>query len=550
MPSYLETLYDGLTRSYWGYLWTLPDKRTYWFRVPDQIAEAEHKAQELADRADIDGVYWGFGLGDEAHGPSRRYEKEQVRAIPGIWLDVDVKHPTHSKPNLPPSIDDAKRLAAEMPLPPSMVIESGHGIYALWLFKEPWEFESDAEQAQAAWVVSSWQMASKARAAEQKWDVDTTSDLSRVFRIPGSKNRKDRADVREVVTVENWPDRRYNPSEIEMLVMHTDVRLRGEPVSVHLADEWKPARIEGEDDFLVLFHEHEMFRASWMHKRPDFLDQSLSTYDISLAGIAAKYGWSDERIADLIVSHRERWGDPKKRNERDLRRYVERTIGKVRHQDDVTRRIERIEKGDATAASDGDPLDVARRYWEDLNVHGVIDWFRIIGDRDEFVLVTVKGEVRISADTWGNGLSTARLVMAQSGNAMKMLKPGEWQEKGARLRDLAAVRGEGASVVDDVRAWFSSYITQEHPINRRYQPDDGAELLNDGGVLWVDGVLALKGARLLTHIKASEGETQMTIRELGKLWRRAGGQVNTLRRFGAHPTRVWTMPEDLILEYL
>ena len=46
------------------------------------------------------------------------------------------------------------------------------------------------------------------------------------------------------------------------------------------------------------------YKASWLHKRRDLADKSLSGYDMSLASLAGQAGWSPGEIAALIRAHR------------------------------------------------------------------------------------------------------------------------------------------------------------------------------------------------------------------------------------------------------
>ena len=46
------------------------------------------------------------------------------------------------------------------------------------------------------------------------WDVDSTFDLARVLRLPGTYNRKVPDDPKPVEIIEAHEDRRYNPSDL------------------------------------------------------------------------------------------------------------------------------------------------------------------------------------------------------------------------------------------------------------------------------------------------------------------------------------------------
>ena len=69
------------------------------------------------------------------------------------------------------------------------------------------------------------------------------------------------------------------------------------------------------------------FRQSWRHTRKDMADQSLSSFDLSLAIFAVEAEWSDVEIAKLIVAHRRKYGETGKGHRPD---YLCRTIARAR----------------------------------------------------------------------------------------------------------------------------------------------------------------------------------------------------------------------------
>lgn len=64
--------------------------------------------------------------------------------------------------------------------------------------------------------------------------------------------------------------------------------------------------------------------------RLNLADKSLSTYDASLATYAAKYGWTDQEIANLIIAFRHKHGDANDQKKALRVDYIERTIAGAR----------------------------------------------------------------------------------------------------------------------------------------------------------------------------------------------------------------------------
>jgi hypothetical protein len=162
------------------------DKHSYWFPSSDLGRLAEAAAAHARSRD----VYLGCALSPADYGVNQRCKAGEAVAIPGVWADIDVLDGAHKKTALPPTVADAVTLANEMPLSPSLLVYSGHGIQPWWLFKEPWVFAGDNDRQAGAALVSRWQEHLRVLARRHKWELDNVSDLARVLRLPGTVNRK------------------------------------------------------------------------------------------------------------------------------------------------------------------------------------------------------------------------------------------------------------------------------------------------------------------------------------------------------------------------
>src|SRR5206468_1521194 len=100
-----------------------------WFPATDIQAVAE-RAVALAATSN---VYHSIGLRSDAYyakleDPGKeRGGSETVVGLPGLWLDVDLLDALHKNTNLPPTPDHALALINEFPLPPTFLVQSGHG---------------------------------------------------------------------------------------------------------------------------------------------------------------------------------------------------------------------------------------------------------------------------------------------------------------------------------------------------------------------------------------------------------------------------------------
>ena len=194
-----------------GYLpiWTKQPNETQWISGQD-LTEAAGLVHNLAKTRD---VYFGLGLQPKNLGKRSRGKADQVIAIPGVWADIDIADAAHKNPNLPTSIEEAMSLISQIPLAPTLVVNSGHGMHVYWLFKNLWVFQDSEEREHAQTVVRAFQAGLIHLAQQRGWTMDNTSDLARVLRIPGTINRK-REPV-PVSIIEQNLAHRYQPSDFE-----------------------------------------------------------------------------------------------------------------------------------------------------------------------------------------------------------------------------------------------------------------------------------------------------------------------------------------------
>ena len=317
MEQFIETIFsDALAPERRLCIFTAPDLRAEFFA--DAASAALH-ARAVAPARD---VYFGLGLVKGT--PPGRGKAEDVAAIGALWADIDLASPAHEGKTLPASIEDVWRLLAKLPLVPSMLVHSGFGVHAYWLLKEPWVFDSAAERADAVRLTKGWHAAVCTAAQSLGWHLENLGDLARVLRLPGTLNHKSTPPA-EVRVIDSGPDLRYNPSDFEPYLVDEPVPVAPAQVGplTLKADAHPPL-----DKMVEAAANSPKFRDTWHRDRPDLADQSQSGYDLALASIAARLGWKDQEIADLIIAARRHHG---RRPEKALRAdYVTRTLAKAR----------------------------------------------------------------------------------------------------------------------------------------------------------------------------------------------------------------------------
>jgi hypothetical protein len=172
-------------------------------------------------------------------------------------------------------------------------------------------------------------------------------DAARYFTITG----KVYGDYREIA------ERQSEIEAVHARVFSQDLdsaqaKLPGEPVRVDGPDRRVHEQVASEslildpnaeppfDKFEALCANDSHFSRSWAHQRTDLGDQSQSSYDMSLASLAARVGWSDQEITNLLIANR-------RKHKADLKLrpdYYRRTIATARRAAEDMNLDQRIEK--------------------------------------------------------------------------------------------------------------------------------------------------------------------------------------------------------------
>lgn len=214
---FLNSLYGNLDEGH-VYLWTLPDHKTWSFAVSD-LRMMSNAATAIQDERD---VYFGLGGSMQGINDNKRLLSNNVSFITCLWMDIDILGPAHKQTDLPPTIKDALSILPGF-LFPSITVSSGNGLHMYWLLKEAWVFESQEENIRASNLMIRLQSFIRSLAKERGWKLDSTPDLSRVLRVPGTLNHK-LGQPKPVVITQFDESIRYDPSELEDLIPDIDFR--------------------------------------------------------------------------------------------------------------------------------------------------------------------------------------------------------------------------------------------------------------------------------------------------------------------------------------
>lgn len=297
---------------------TLPNPAPRWYDAEASDALAQ-EAITLSDRGAE--VYITCGIFPPSYDGPRA--AGAVSALPGVWADID-----HVKPGAARryfrDVGAIHGFLDTLVIRPTLRVETGGGVHAWWLFREPLYLAGPRLQPADAHVVWRFQRYLQGRMQPQGVDLDATHDHARILRIPGTVNHKHGAPVR--LTEHRGP--RLDVADLRDLLDAGGIPAapQSTPDALRRAVWVDPAAAPPADKFARLCQQSPRFAATWRRDRPDLQDQSPSAYDLALAHRAAVDGWTDLEIVALLVAHRRLHADaPKLRAD-----YYARTLARAR----------------------------------------------------------------------------------------------------------------------------------------------------------------------------------------------------------------------------
>ena len=271
--------------------------------------------------------YLTVGLASKNGQPSskHRIRAEDVVGIPGVWADIDVIGGPEHKENAAPTEEEARSLAESI-LVPTLIVNSGYGIQALWLFTDGvWTFETEEDRTDAKQMVQGFQAALRAEAQIRGYGIDSTHDLARLIRVPGGFNHKGGEPAPVELLDDGGP--RYTREQIkEKCIAVSPVAVDAGSLEIVVRPDAQVPRGKLDD----LLDIDDDFRLTWNHKpQKKSKNWSLSHYEFSLTNFFVVAGWTDQEICNALVYHRNRHepGDPRGKNRADR---IALTIAKVR----------------------------------------------------------------------------------------------------------------------------------------------------------------------------------------------------------------------------
>lgn len=183
-------------------LWEKQGKSSRAFDV-DELEAAAARASEWAATRD---VYVERGLQQEPPVSGARGTAAGVAFVGGLFADIDTLEGAHAATKLPATADEALGLIQEAGLPvPTLTVHTGGGVHAHWLFDAPATLTTEEERTAAKALSEAWQRKLRAPFTARGYKLDSTADLCRLVRIPGTLNHKEPTAPKPVRVLSTGP---------------------------------------------------------------------------------------------------------------------------------------------------------------------------------------------------------------------------------------------------------------------------------------------------------------------------------------------------------
>lgn len=216
----------------WCYTWFVKDKikRTEWYPAG---------ANPIIGKGG--NIYFGVHPTDRKGDKYQRAKKGErdIAATNCLYAEFDCKDFGN---DMPATLAYVQSLEP----PPTIIVESGGGYHAYWIYTEPCKLTNEGERAQAAAIQAGW-------VARVGGDV-AAKDLERVLRVPGTENFK-YDPPRPVRFIKQDYSLLYDPVELSSLVVVAPSTRQPQTTGSLNADtsqnpEWVWAAVESELDIM------------------------------------------------------------------------------------------------------------------------------------------------------------------------------------------------------------------------------------------------------------------------------------------------------------
>jgi hypothetical protein len=550
---FLELLFGTKPDNQFFLVWKKNEtqKTSEWYTTPKKAIERFSKSPSNYQNLDI---YIGCGTSPLDRGIHARGQASEVSGIAGFWIDMDVLNPVHKKKNLVPSLDKAIKFVINDICMPTIIINSGHGLQAWWIFNKFWLFSSDEDRRKAQAYTLEWQTFCKSRALSYSWEVDSTHDISRVMRLPGFDNCKDLENI-VPVTIEDVP----SGGLFSIDLLHSLCSDGTSPtVSNITQDECSKSvgELRLDSNAVPPFDKFEEFKkdpkalSSWERTRSekDMPDQTASSYDLSLAALAVRASWNDQEIANLLIAARRKYGDDLK-----LRiDYYRRTIEKARSNVKEVESRDIINELSLDTEKTKDILTPEERrvkILENLSVVFKVNIDKLtkypIDPEPTYRFQTKQGNIMLPSVSYLIDQHKFREKVATvTGRMLPLFKGSQWSSIAQLLLDSCEIDDGSHNATDEavMTTWIITYLSEKKVF------DDPDKAANSKAPYLKDGKLYIFSTDFQKWVQLSQGE-RLSTHDMTLKMRIIGAKNTTvtINYHDKHTSRsIWQIPRDII----
>lgn len=503
-----------------GLLWCAPAKRSFWSTDVDALVKRAKTWEKQKQN-----VYFGVGM-SSAPPKQGRGKLHDITAIPCLWADIDYGKPEGAGGRkYAPNEAAALRFVDGLPVRPSILTHTGHGLQGFWLLDAPEVFFDPQARDEAAGIARGWIAYLNSQAAKMGFSLDPVGDLTRVMRLPGPPNVKGDPVPTRVIYPEKDPPR-YS---IDVLKARGGACLYG-------ASARQPASVEVPDVIVVpavveaLQENNDKFRETWAGNRDK--SWSPSEYDLSIASIMAEAKIPDQDIAQAILAFRHKMGwAPEKARRKD---YLDRTISRAKSASAVpmarkarTAAVEKATEGIQDASTDIAP-DRREKLLKHLSVFFGLPIARIIKhgrENSRYSFVAPDGRethIGTSDQLLSQSWMRARMVDA-SDSVLERAKADKWDDiikAVIEIAEFVELRENERHV--EVSDWLAEYFVERGCTRVEEDKDATSAAIMSSEPILQNGHAYVNARAFGSFVRSLTGTSHPNNREVQSLLRLAG----------------------------
>lgn len=167
----------------------------------------------INSRSHSHNIYFGMAPLVEGLSDRQKGSVKDVVALTSLWIDIDFGYDAHKSKKNPADEKQAIDLIGAFPLEPSILIRSGHGFHAHFLFDKCLRINSEEDRNKAKDLSSGFFRAMNGLAVHRGFQLDSVQNLDRILRVPGTRNFKANTE-RDVELVYADFSRRYSLEDL------------------------------------------------------------------------------------------------------------------------------------------------------------------------------------------------------------------------------------------------------------------------------------------------------------------------------------------------